>query len=351
MKAIVLAYHNIGCVGIRALLDHGYEIQAVFTHEDDHNENIWFESVAELAAVNNIPVFAPENINHPIWVEKIRQMQPDILFSFYYRKMVSKNILDIPHAGCLNLHGSYLPRYRGRCPVNWVLINGETETGVTLHYMTAKPDDGDIAGQKKIPIEDTDTALSLHAKLASAAKALLNEKLPGILRNDVERKAQQTSEASYFGGRRPEDGEISWHGSATTIRNLVRAVTRPYPGAYSFLGNRKCFFWQVAIAENPMDAAPGTIIDTSPLTIACGEGAVVVQFGQPENGVFMNGTQLANTLNLTFGMRFNGRTETILDKRPKKTSPHPRGEWLHRQPSERPPSGQWPLRSSWHGFV
>lgn len=149
MKAVVLAYHNIGCLGIKALLAHGYEIQAVFTHEEDPNENKWFDSVAELAALHDLPVYAPETINHPLWIERIKKMGADVLFSFYYRDIVGKDILDLHPAGCINLHGSLLPRYRGRCPVNWVLVNGEKETGVTLHYMTPKPDDGDIIGQKK----------------------------------------------------------------------------------------------------------------------------------------------------------------------------------------------------------
>jgi UDP-4-amino-4-deoxy-L-arabinose formyltransferase / UDP-glucuronic acid dehydrogenase (UDP-4-keto-hexauronic acid decarboxylating) len=174
MKTIVLAYHNIGCAGIKALLSHGYDIQAVFTHKDDPTENIWFDSVAELAAANNIPVYAPEDINHPLWVERIRNFAPEILFSFYYRDMVGKQILGIPTAGCLNLHGSLLPRYRGRCPVNWVLLKGEKETGVTLHYMTPKPDDGDIVGQKQVAINNNDTALSLYKKLTTATDELLS---------------------------------------------------------------------------------------------------------------------------------------------------------------------------------
>jgi len=133
MKTIVLAYHNIGCIGIKALLQNGFDIAAVFTYRDDPKENVWFDSAAELAASLNIPVFAPDNINHPIWVERIREMAPDILFSFYYRDIIRQPILDIPPKGCLNLHGSLLPAYRGRCPINWVLINGEKETGVTLH--------------------------------------------------------------------------------------------------------------------------------------------------------------------------------------------------------------------------
>lgn len=318
MKAVVLAYHTIGCVGIRALLAQGFEILAVFTHEDDPQENIWFESVAELAAAYNIPVHAPANINHPLWVERIRKMGSDILFSFYYRKMVGNEILEIPPAGCLNLHGSLLPRYRGRCPVNWVLVHGEKETGVTLHYMSPRPDDGDIVGQKRVSIDDGDTALSLHKKLAAATGELLGALLPKIRENRNERLPQDAAAASYFRGRGPQDGEINWAQEASRVRNLVRAVTRPYPGAFSFLGNRKCFFWDVALAESSMDAIPGTVLSTDPLTIACANGAVAVRFGQTEGGIYMSGRQLAAELNLASGMRFNGRTDVVAEKQRKK---------------------------------
>lgn len=318
MKAVVLAYHNIGCVGIRALLAHGFEIQAVFTHEDDPCENTWFESVAELAAANNIPVYAPEDINHPLWVENIRRMRPDVLFSFYYRNIVGKEILEIPAAGSFNLHGSLLPRYRGRCPVNWVLAHGEKETGVTLHYMTPRPDDGDIVGQKPVAIDDDDTARSLHKKLACAANELLNALLPEIRERRNGRIPQDAAAASYFGGRKPEDGLINWTQDAASVRNLVRAVTRPYPGAFSFLGNRKCTFWEVTAHAKPVACDPGVVLSTDPLTIACGVGTVTVQFAQAENGIFMNGRQLASELNLAAGMRFNGRMEPVAQRLRKK---------------------------------
>ena len=311
MKTIVLAYHNIGCAGIKALLSNGYEIQAVFTHKDDPNENIWFESVAELAAANNIPVYAPEDINHPLWEERIREMAPDILFSFYYRDMVGKEILDIPAAGCLNLHGSLLPLYRGRCPVNWVLINGEKETGVTLHYMTTRPDEGDIVGQKRVLITNNDTAMGLYHKLTDVTEELLSELLPVIREKKAPRTPQDNTRASYFGGRRPEDGLIDWRQDANTVRNLVRAVTRPYPGAFSFLNNRKCIFWDVSAVSSSRAETPGTVLSTDPMTISCGDGAVVVQSGQMENGIYTNGSQLVRDLNLVPGMRFNDRTERL----------------------------------------
>lgn len=142
MKAVVFAYHDMGCTGIRALLDAGYDIAAIFTHPDNPGENHFFGSVARLAAEQGIPVWAPEDVNHPLWIERIREMKPDVLFSFYYRNLLGDEILRLAPKGAFNLHGSLLPKYRGRAPLNWVLVNGESETGVTLHRMVNRADAG-----------------------------------------------------------------------------------------------------------------------------------------------------------------------------------------------------------------
>ncbi|MDO9041427.1 MAG: bifunctional UDP-4-amino-4-deoxy-L-arabinose formyltransferase/UDP-glucuronic acid oxidase ArnA [Desulfocapsaceae bacterium] len=319
MKTIVLAYHTIGCVGIEKLLESGFEISAIFTHADAPDENIWFRSVAELAAQHDIPVYAPENVNHPLWIEKIQAMQPDILFSFYYRNLIGKEILDIPASGCLNLHGSLLPRYRGRCPVNWALIYGEKETGVSLHYMTPRPDDGDIVGQCKVAIDSEDTALTLHTKMAAASATLLEEMLPQIAQGTAPRIAQDKSLASYFGGRKPADGEIDWNKDADDIRNLVRAVTKPYPGAFSFLGNRKVIFWQVETLTENKGAKPGTVISENPFVISCGQGAVAIKTGQTEKGLFLSANRLVTELALVQGMHFGPDVKKTLAQKRKKS--------------------------------
>src|SRR5262245_23492822 len=190
MRAVVLAYHEVGCIGIRSLLRSGFDICAVFTHVDQANENVWFESVAELAASCNLPVFAPKKVDHPLWLERIRAMQPDVLFSFYYRDLVSKDLLAVPPAGCFNLHGSLLPKYRGRAPANWAILNGETETGVTLHHMVSRPDAGDIVAQRRVAIDPTDDARALNVKLAAAAGVLLDECLPLIRAGTAPRHPQ-----------------------------------------------------------------------------------------------------------------------------------------------------------------
>lgn len=319
MRTIVLGYHNIGCVGIKALLENGFDIAAVFTHKDDPQENIWFDSVAELAASRNIPVYAPENINHPLWVHKIREMKPDVIFSFYYRDMVSPAILDIPAAGCLNLHGSLLPKYRGRCPINWALINGEKETGVTLHYMTAKADEGDIVCQNAIAVAENDTARSLNDKVVEAASKMLKDILPKIKDKTAPRKPQDASKATYYGGRRPADGEIDWTKSATEVRNLIRAVTRPYPGAFSYIADDKYMFWSATqVPHKSKGEVPGTIISVDPLVVVCGENALQINFAQVEKGVYMNGAQLADEFNLVNGMKFGKQASLRIETTRKK---------------------------------
>lgn len=319
MKTIVFAYHTIGCNGIRALLKHGFDISMIFTHTDSPGETVWFESVAELAAEKGIPVYSPESVNHPLWVERIRQARPDVIFSFYYRHLLGSEILDIPASGAFNLHGSLLPAYRGRCPINWVLVNGETTTGVTLHAMTARPDAGDIVGQKVIDISSEDTALSLHGKSAAAAVELLDQVLPALKGGALEYRPQDPDQASYFGGRGPGDGEIDWSGTSGQVRNLVRAVTRPYPGAFSHSGGRKFLFWRVALSDLPThEKAPGTILSASPLVIACGQGAIQVETGQAESGSIVSGAQLARDARLTEEMTFEKNICSLIEQKRKK---------------------------------
>lgn len=307
MKAIVFAYHDIGCVGLKALVEAGYDIQAVFTHTDSPNENRFFSSVAKVAADLELPVFAPEDVNHPLWIERIQQLQPDVIFSFYYRNMICEEILSSAPRGGFNLHGSLLPKYRGRAPINWALVNGEKETGVTLHQMVAKADAGPIVGQHKVSISDTDTALTLHAKVRDLAQALLRDVLPKMKQAPLPLVPQNEADATYFGRRTEADGEIHWQKSASEINNLVRAVTEPYPGAFSYLGQRKLVIWR----SRPLDMAhgklPGTVLSTSPLIVACGEGALEIITGQSEAGLYVQGSRLTQDMGIVTDVRLGSK--------------------------------------------
>jgi len=269
----------MGIAGLEALARNGYDIAAVFTSADDPQENCWFESVKKWADRRNLPVYIEEEINSPQWIEKIRQLRPDVIFSFYYRKMIASEILAIPQTGAFNLHGSLLPRYRGRCPVNWVLINGEKQTGVTLHYMIDKPDAGDIVGQKEVVIDFADTAKTLYDKLCNAAALLLDELLPGIKKGEIPRSKQNLAAGSYFGGRKPEDGRIDWNKSADEIYNLIRAVTEPYPGAQAVSeSNEKIIIWWAQPACGQNNSAPGTVnIAREEVFVQTGKNAVKLE--------------------------------------------------------------------------
>ncbi|MGG4662300.1 bifunctional UDP-4-amino-4-deoxy-L-arabinose formyltransferase/UDP-glucuronic acid oxidase ArnA [Providencia vermicola] len=315
MKAIVFAYHDIGCVGLKALEKAGFDIQAVFTHTDDPNENHFYSSVARLSADMELPVFAPENVNHPLWIERIREMKPDVIFSFYYRDMLSEELLAIAPKGAFNLHGSLLPKYRGRAPINWALLNGESETGVTLHKMVAKADAGDIIAQEKVTITDTDTGLTLHAKVREAAEVLLDKTLPLIEAGSYKAVAQDESQATYFGRRTAEDGQIDWNRSAKEINCLIRAVTEPYPGAFTYLGARKMVIWRARVLDDNQGKAAGTVLSNDPLRIACGQGAIEVVSGQSETGLYMQGNRLANEMGIVTDVRVGAKPTAQVKRR------------------------------------
>ena len=306
-KAVVFAYHDIGCAGIEALLNAGYEIAAVFTHADDPKENTFYGSVAQLCARNGIPVHAPEDANHPLWIERIAKLSPDYIFSFYYRNLLSEALLATASKGAFNLHGSLLPKYRGRAPANWVLVNGETETGVTLHRMIKRADAGAILAQQKVMIERSDTGLSLHAKLRDAATSLLRDALPALAQGKLSETAQDESQASCFGRRTAADGKLEWNKPAEALFNLVRAVTQPYPGAFCAVGEHKLIVWQAEVVKGNEGLAPGRVISVNPLRIACGEDSLVVKFGQRnENGLYLTGPALADELGLVDGSVLRG---------------------------------------------
>ncbi|MEQ9910605.1 bifunctional UDP-4-amino-4-deoxy-L-arabinose formyltransferase/UDP-glucuronic acid oxidase ArnA [Pectobacterium odoriferum] len=315
MKAIVFAYHDIGCVGLEALKLAGYEIQAVFTHSDAPGENHFYASVAKAAAEMDVPVFAPEDINHPLWVNRIRELAPDVIFSFYYRTLLSDDILQLPAFGAFNLHGSLLPHYRGRAPVNWVLVNGETQTGVTLHKMVSRADAGDIVAQSVVAIDEEDTALTLHGKCRTAAAALLAQQLPLIRSREITLTPQDESRASYFGRRTAADGLIDWHKSAREINNLIRAVTEPYPGAFTFLGERNVTIWRARVVKDKLGGEPGAIISTSPLVVACGEDALEIVSGQSEAGLYMSGSRLAAEMGIVPQARLGNLTSRVQRRR------------------------------------
>ena len=239
MHAVVFAYHDVGVHCLKTLLEAGVEVDLVVTHEDDPKENVWFGSVVKLCQEKNIPYITPNASVLSTLIPKLQQIAPDYLFSFYYRHMIPAEVLACAKIAALNMHGSLLPKYRGRAPVNWAILHGEIETGATLHVMEAKPDAGDIVEQSTVEIGPDETATDVFAKVSKAAVDTLTKALPELVLGRVSRKPNELGKGSYFGGRKPEDGRIHWNQSAFQVHNLVRAVAPPYPGAFTDYQGRR----------------------------------------------------------------------------------------------------------------
>ena len=279
MKAVVFAYHEVGARCLQALLDGGVDVQLVITHTDDPNERIWFTSVAEVARQAGIEVITPESASEPEVQARIAGIAPDYIFSFYYRQMIPMSVLNLAKILPLNMHGSLLPKYRGRVPINWAVLHGETETGATLHVMAEKPDAGDIVAQQAVPIGPDDTAGDVFAHVTTAAANTLKGVLPQLLKGDVPRRPNNLAEGSYFGGRRPEDGRIHWEQTAAQVYNLIRAVAPPYPGAFTDVatanGTERITINAARRLEGTFDRAPGIYRTGSKVIGVCGDKMAV----------------------------------------------------------------------------
>ena len=278
MRAVVCAYGEIGAVSLETLLELGVDVALVVTHDDAPGERIWFRSVARARARRGRARDRARERERARVARDRRGAAPDFLFSFYFRHMLKRPLLELAKRGALNLHGSLLPRFRGRAPVNWALVEGERETGLTLHYMDEKPDHGDIVAQRAVAIARDDSALSLTRKLAGAARELLRDAIPQLAAGTAPRIAQDHARSTYFGGRRPEDGAIDWRAPAERVRNLIRAVTDPWPGAFTSLRTRPLSIWWAETV--PLDAPrpPGELFFAAggAPCIAAGDGALAL---------------------------------------------------------------------------
>jgi methionyl-tRNA formyltransferase len=277
-SAVVFAYHNVGVRCLSVLLAQGVKISLVVTHQDNPGENIWFDSVAKLAALHSIKIITPDDPNTLEIVNLIKELQPTHFFSFYYRLMLKRELLSLPKHGAFNMHGSLLPQYRGRVPVNWAIINGETHTGATLHVMNEKPDNGEIVDQQSVPILPNDTAFDVFNKVTVAAEITLDRCLPALLNGTAILRKQDLSLGRYYGGRKAEDGRINWTQSALQIHNLIRAVAPPFPGAFTSIQGKpvKILRSHVVSAKKPRSTTAQFYVESDALYADCGSGVLRV---------------------------------------------------------------------------
>jgi methionyl-tRNA formyltransferase len=288
-RILFFGYSEVGYDCLSLLLQRGDHVVALFTHEDNPHEKIWFKTPAVAAREKGIPVFTPDSVNNPEWRERIAALQPDLILSVYYRHMIGTKILALPPLGAWNMHGSLLPKYRGRAPINWAVLHGEPRIGMTLHRMVKAPDAGAIVDQEGVAIGPRDKAEQAFRKVLPCARAVLARQIDALLAGTARETPQDESQATYFGGRKPEDGRILWTQTAGQIFNLIRAVTDPYPGAFTDVGGARLMVWWAEPNPALTFGRPGEILSVAPLVVATGAGTLDLTLtewrGAPDPGL------------------------------------------------------------------
>jgi methionyl-tRNA formyltransferase len=296
-RAVVFAYHDVGVRCLKALISAGVEVALVVTVRDDPRETQWYASVAATAADYGLAVIAPAEANTAELHSRLTALQPDFLFSFYYRSMLGAPLLRAARRGALNMHGSLLPKFRGRAPVNWAILKGAHECGATLHYMVERADAGDIVDQQAVPILQDDDAREVFSKVTVAAESVLARSLPGLIAGSAPRKPQPIEAGQYFGRRRPEDGRIDWSWPAQQIHNLVRAVAPPFPGAFAQVAGERWEIHRTRIADRRAPSPGPLLFGTDGACFAaCGDGGVLRLLAAVNPRGALDLAQLAGTL-------------------------------------------------------
>ena len=282
MRVVFMGTPDFAIPILEALIHSGHDIVGVVTQPDrplGRKQVLTPPPIKVLAEQHQIPVFQPESIRKDY--QPIIDWRPDLIITCAYGQIIPKILLDLPPLGAINVHASLLPKYRGGAPIQWAIINGEKETGITLMYMSEKMDAGDIIAQSKIPIEPTDNYGTLHDKLSRLGAELLMEILPQIEAGTNDRIPQDESLATYAWNIKKEDERIVWDKDAQAVVNQIRGLS-PVPGAYTCLEEERFKIYEARVMDSTKTAVPGTIVDMVPqgLVVACGKGQILIIEGQ-----------------------------------------------------------------------
>ncbi|MEF9952512.1 MAG: methionyl-tRNA formyltransferase [Clostridium sp.] len=281
-----------------------HNVTLVITQPDKpkgRGQKMQFTPVKEVAVANNIKVLQPNKIkSEPEVIEEIKSLNPDVIVVVAYGQILSKDILDIPKYGCINVHASLLPSLRGAAPINWTIINGDKVTGVTIMQMDIGLDTGDMLLKKEIPILEDETAGELHDRLMILGGEALVEGLAAIEKGELTPEKQDDSLSSYAHMMKKDLGHINWDNDSSIIYNLIRGVI-PWPGAYTYYGNDTIKIWSAVNGSGDINKAPGEVLKASKegILVNCKNGAILIKELQKVGGKrldaasFLNGNTLA----------------------------------------------------------
>lgn len=279
MRVVYMGTPDFAVNTLQALIDSDHEIIGVVTQPDKpkgRGKKMQFTPVKELAAAYDIPVYQPVKVREEAFIAKLKEMEPDIIIVAAFGQILPEEILSLPKYGCINVHASLLPKYRGAAPIQWCILNGEKETGVTIMYMEKGLDTGDMIAKVRVPIDDMDTGDSLHDKLAAAGAELLIGTLPAIEAGEIIREKQDDGASSYAKMLTKDMGHIDFTETALTISRLIRGMYA-WPGAFTCFQGKTLKIYEADIVSCGEEAAkPGQVIavDKKSFTVACGEGAL-----------------------------------------------------------------------------
>ena len=293
MRIVYMGTPEIAATILERLLTEPYEVVLVVTQPDrpkGRGKALACSPVKELALAHDIPVFTPEKLRLPENVEVVREAAPDMIVVAAFGQILPQSVLDIPRYGCINVHASLLPKYRGAAPIQWSIIDGEAETGITIMLMDAGLDTGDILMQTVVPIEPDETGGSLHDKLAIAGAEALVEAIPGILDGSLMPIPQGEMTTPYAKQLTKEMGRLDFAGDAAALERRIRGLS-PWPGTFTYRDGALLKIWEASVADgDDTECAPGTVVAVTKqgFSVQTGSGVLFVTSVQPEGKRRMN---------------------------------------------------------------
>ena len=308
MKAVFMGTPEFAVPTLQALIDH-HEVLAVVTQPDKQRgrgKKMQFPPVKEKAVEYDIPVYQPQRARDEEFIEELKNLNPDVIVVVAYGQILPESILNIPKYGCINVHGSLLPKYRGAAPIQWAVLDGEEKTGITTMYMEKGLDTGDMIDKAEVVLDKKETAGSLHDKLMVLGADLLLETLKKLEDGTAVREKQNDEESCYAKMLSKDMGQIDFAKSAREIECLIRGMN-PWPSAYTFLNGKTLKVWKCKVSTEKTDAVPGTIFlaDKEGIHTACGEGVLILTEVQlegkkrMETEAFLRGYHIENGIVFT----------------------------------------------------